>query len=433
MRAQTAIEHEDRALTPIGWILSAAVGISIPAGCNGCEAYGEDADTTGVYTSTETADDEAGGTSGDPPPEPGACAPFDTSEEIGDHYACEGWGVGAASFQISGTNNAPFGCASSPDHTNIEDCVANPIAFGDIAMQTEGSLANPDACCTPLEPEVLEITTQAACLNDCAHASCQWSVLEMRELAETLSCANPAGAQCLFRNDLIATADQLETTGYEDCIKAIKEHPGEVILHDLGSQGGNAVGNIENVRLYLQCNVTAAVLDEPVQACTEPANAIPIPGTQPLPGIDQVAANAITFASGMRAGTAEILDVQTLAKVGSDCVRDVCPFELVQYDVLVEDIEIGIVGLENVELHVDEPILGTIRGRDVEFPAGALLLTASANVRLRGDDVLGEAPSEIVVSNAEMVRGTYVDGRLALHAAGFDQGSVIAVLDTRAP
>jgi hypothetical protein len=353
--------------------------------------------------------------------------------EVGERYVCEGWGVGAASFQISGTNSAPFGCASSPDHTNIEDCVANPVAFGDIATRTEGNLDNPDACCTPLDPEDLETTTQAACLNDCAHASCQWAALEMRELAQTLSCSNPVAPECLFRKDLEATADALETTGYEGCVNAIKSKPGEVIIRDLGSQGGNALGNIENVRLYLQCNVTAAVLEAPTQECTEAANAIPIPGAQPLPGIDQAAAHSITFASGMRGGVVDILDVQTQAKVGSECMRETCPFELVDYDLMVDDVELGLLGLESVELHLDEPVYGTITGRSVEFPAGAFMLTASAVVRVGDEYPLGETPRELAVSSGEVVRGTYVDGRLELHAASFEHGGVFVVLDTRAP
>lgn len=404
----------------------ASVGITISGGCNGCEAYGEDAETTAVYTST--SDDEAGteGTGG------GGfegCAPFEMSE-VGERYVCEGVGVGAARFYLSGTDYSPFGCPSSPEHTNLDDCVANPVAFADIEMRTEGNIDNPDACCTPLDPMVVEQVTSAACMNDCAHASCQWAVLEIRELAQTLSCASPAAPECLFRNDLLAAADTLETTGYEGCVEAIKAVPGQVILHDLGSQGGNAIGNIENIRLYLQCDVTAALLVDPVEECTEAANAIATPGTQPFPGIDLVAANAISFASGMRSGVAGVLDVQTQAKVGSECVRGVCPFELVGYDVVVEDVEFGVLGLENVELRVDEPILGTIRGRDVEFPVGSLTLTASAEVRVNGELVLGEAPREIAVSSSEPVRGSYVDGRLELHAARFDQGTIVAVLDT---
>lgn len=217
----------------------------------------------------------------------------------------------------------------------------------------------------------------------------------------------------------------------EECADFVVEEMGKgnlAAIWAMGSTGQNKFGSLDNVTLYLGCDITAAVADDPPDACTEAAHTVPPPNFV----IDPVFNSAVTYVGAYGDGSAAVLDVD-YDTYAPGCGTPPCRFDLEAFDLEIDDVTVGDYLFESITLSLDEVAEGTRTGSDVTIPAGNLVFNLSTVVSVDGEYLYGTAPYEFTVVNTEDVEATYFSGFFNVQFAEFDYGDVIAVLNTSPP
>jgi hypothetical protein len=391
------------------------------SGCDGCDSGDEGPGTTTLFEEGETTGDG----DGDPEANPD-CTPSIGSGVV---YTCEGTGVGGATLDVQG-EGLIFRCVTAPGQTTPTGCAENPLDLAEVYTASGEAIAEPAACCLeePLEPANVSL----GCVTDCAYAACKWAALKLRNEALALpSDCSPIlipDWACELRADLFLRANELETSRLQECVDQVVAHPGEVVSWAMGSTMRDVHGSPDNVTLYLGCDITDEVADEPPVSCDAAAHTVPPPNFD----IDPVFVSAVTYAGLYGSGSTAILD-DDYTVYAPACGSPPCFFELSEFDLQIDDVAVGDYLFESINLSLDEIAGGTRTGTDVTIAEGDLMFNLSVVVSVDGDYLYGTAPHNFVFVNTDDVEATYSGGVFTVQYAEFDYGDIVAVLNTDLP
>ncbi|NJK31969.1 MAG: hypothetical protein HC927_05860 [Deltaproteobacteria bacterium] len=339
-------------------------------------------------------------------------------------HACDGTGIAWAEVKYRKEFNkleTERHCYKPPEG------VANPkVPEQCLSVDLTELAVPPRACCTA-DADDLEL--EHACNDDCAYAACARAVVYLEEMAGKVEVKIEPHQRA--KDGILAFAETLSMPDQQElCAKLVANASanGETAVLDLGEAPAekDKPGHIENLTLYMRCDIDSITALPDARMCTRGGNT-----PNPLATTDRdglVFGGEATYVGPEHEGHAALTDGAIAVQVPT-CNESPCTLTVSQLSGRFENVQVGDIELTAIRAELTSPAQAWLEDDSLRFPAGALRFDVQALVRM-GDVPLSEVADTVMhVTNLEPAIGSFTDdGVFTLEQAKFGAGEYEVIL-----